>query len=500
MSRGIQAIALADGRAIPKLDRPRAEAAVRELLLAVGEDPDRDGLRETPARVARAYAEIFAGLYADPDAVLDKTFDENHRELVLVRDIPISSLCEHHLLPFNGVAHVGYIPGCNGHVTGLSKIARLVDLYARRPQVQERITGAGRGRAGAQAGPAGRDRRDRRGAPLHGDARHPQARFAHHHVRSARAVPDLGLVAGRGDGADPAVTGPAAGTGVDLPRPGRCAVLGILNVTPDSFSDGGRFLDLDHAVDHGITMRTAGADLVDVGGESTRPGAGRIDAAEELRRVLPVVRELVAEGVPVSIDTTRSAVAEAALEAGATVVNDVSGGLADPAMARVVAQARVPWILMHWRGHSDRMGGLATYEDVLGEVRAELVARVDAAVLAGVDPGRIVLDPGLGFAKTAAHNWALLRRLDVLLALGFPVLVGASRKRFLGQLLAGDDGTPRAPAGREVATAAITALVATAGAWGVRVHDVASSMDAVAVASAIQLGASPALDKPRRES
>src|SRR6185312_13152080 len=154
-------------------------------------------------------------------------------------------------------------------------------------------------------GPAGRDRRDRRGASLHGDAWHPQARFAHHHVRGARAVPDLGLVAGRGDGADPAVTGPAVGTGVDLPRLGRCAVLGILNVTPDSFSDGGRFLDLGHAVDHGVTMRAAGADLIDVGGESTRPGAGRIDAAEELRRVEPVVRRLTAAGLLVAVDTTR---------------------------------------------------------------------------------------------------------------------------------------------------------------------------------------------------
>jgi dihydropteroate synthase len=209
-----------------------------------------------------------------------------------------------------------------------------------------------------------------------------------------------------------------------------------------------------------------------------------------------VVRDLVAEGVPVSIDTTRATVAEAVLGAGATVVNDVSGGLADPAMARVVAQARVPWILMHWRGHSDRMAELATYEDVLGEVRAELVARVDAAVLAGVDPGRIVLDPGLGFAKNAAHNWALLRRLDVFVDLGFPILVGASRKRFLGELLADADGTLRPAAGREVATAAVCAFAAAAGAWGVRVHDVAASMDAVAVATALQLGASPA--RPRQ--
>jgi dihydropteroate synthase len=296
------------------------------------------------------------------------------------------------------------------------------------------------------------------------------------------------------------VSGPrAAGGGVDVPRPGRCAVVGILNVTPDSFSDGGRFLDLDHAVAHGIAMREAGADLVDVGGESTRPGAARIDTAEELRRVLPVVRDLVADGVPVSIDTTRAAVAEAVLEAGATVVNDVSGGLADAAMARVVAEARVPWILMHWRGHSARMGALATYEDVVADVKRELSARVEAALKAGIDERRLAIDPGLGFAKTAAHNWALLRRLDVLLALGFPLLVGASRKRFLGQLLAGDDDVPRPPDGREVATAAITALVATAGAWGVRVHDVASSMDAVAVAAAIHLGAAPALGRPRTE-
>ncbi len=284
-----------------------------------------------------------------------------------------------------------------------------------------------------------------------------------------------------------------------LPRPGRCAVLGILNVTPDSFSDGGLFATPDDAVAHGVALRAAGADLVDVGGESTRPGAGRVDPTDERARVLPVVRDLVAAGVPVSIDTTRAAVAEAAVEAGATVVNDVSGGLADPAMARVVAQARVPWILMHWRGHSDRMADLATYEDVLGEVRSELVARVDAAVLAGVDPDRIVVDPGIGFAKTAAHNWALLRRLDVLVGLGFPVLVGASRKRFLGELLADAAGTPRPTAGRETATAVLTALAAVAGAWGVRVHDVSASMDAVAVATALQLGASPARsDEPGR--
>jgi dihydropteroate synthase len=273
--------------------------------------------------------------------------------------------------------------------------------------------------------------------------------------------------------------------------------MGVLNVTTDSFSDGGRYLDRDHAVAHGVEMHEAGADLVDLGGESTRPGAQRIDADVEKARVLPVIRDLVAEGVRVSIDTTRAAVAEAAVEAGAQVINDVSGGLADPAMAATVARARVPWILMHWRGPSDRMNSLATYEDVVGEVRDELVARVDAAVLAGVEPSCLVLDPGLGFAKTAAHNWALLRRLDVLTALGFPVLVGASRKRFLGRLLAGADGTLRPFRERDVATAAVSALAACSGVWGVRVHNVQDTLDAVAVAAAWQLGRSPARAAPQ---
>ena len=267
-----------------------------------------------------------------------------------------------------------------------------------------------------------------------------------------------------------------------LPQPGRCAVMGVLNVTPDSFSDGGRYLSLDDALAHGVELWAAGADLVDVGGESTRPGAARVDADTEIARVLPVIGGLVSAGVAVSVDTTRARVAEAAVAAGARVVNDVSGGLADPDMARFVAGADVPWILMHWRGHSHTMDSLAGYDDVVTDVRDELRARVDAAVTAGVDPSALVLDPGLGFAKRAEHNWALLRRLDVLRELGFPVLVGASRKRFLGTLLASKEGTPRSPDGREGATAAITALVAAAGAWGVRVHDVPRSLDAVAVA------------------
>jgi dihydropteroate synthase len=257
--------------------------------------------------------------------------------------------------------------------------------------------------------------------------------------------------------------------------------MGVLNVTPDSFSDGGRYADVDAAVAHGVALHRAGAHLVDVGGESTRPGAGRVDAPTETARVLPVVRGLVAAGVPLSIDTTRAAVAAATLAEGATVVNDVSGGLADPDMARVVADAGCPWILMHWRGHSRQMQDLAGYLDVVTEVRDELAQRVDEAVAAGVDPGRIILDPGIGFAKRAEHNWALSAHLGALIALGHPVLFAASRKSYLGALLAGPDGAARPVDDREAATIATSVLAVAAGAWGVRVHDVRATTDALAV-------------------
>ncbi|MFI0465283.1 dihydropteroate synthase [Saccharopolyspora sp. 5N102] len=273
-----------------------------------------------------------------------------------------------------------------------------------------------------------------------------------------------------------------------LPHPQRCAVMGVLNVTPDSFSDGGRYLDRAAAVAHGVEMHRLGADIIDVGGESTRPGSQRVDAATEIERVLPVVRELVAAGVPVSVDTTRAKVAAVTAEAGAAVINDVSGGLADPEMAHVAADTGLPWVLMHWRGHSKDMNSLAVYEDVVAEVRGELLRQVDVALAAGVAEGAIVLDPGLGFAKTGAHDWQLLQRLDVFVGLGFPVLVGASRKRFLGRLLADADGKPRPPAGRETATAVVSALAADRGAWGVRVHDVLQSLDAVAVTAAWRSG------------
>ena len=274
-----------------------------------------------------------------------------------------------------------------------------------------------------------------------------------------------------------------------FPGLGRTRVMGVVNVTPDSFSDGGDHPDADSAVRHGLRLLNDGADLLDVGGESTRPGAERVTEAEERRRVLPVVEGLAAAGAVVSVDTMRASVAEAALAAGARLVNDVSGGLADPRMLRLVAEAEVPYVVMHWRGHSADMQTRARYADVVGEVRGELAARRDAALAAGVDPGRLLLDPGLGFGKTATHSWALLRALPVLAGLGAPLLVGASRKGFLGGLLADAEGDPRPPAGRDDATAAVTVLAAQAGAWAVRVHAVRASADAVRVVAAVQGGA-----------
>lgn len=280
------------------------------------------------------------------------------------------------------------------------------------------------------------------------------------------------------------------GAGLVLPRGGRSTVvMGVVNVTSDSFSDGGRYLDTGLAVAHGLELYELGADIIDIGGESTRPGAVRIDPETEAARVVPVIRALSAAGVPTSVDTMRANVAEAAVEAGVTMVNDVSGGRADADMVKVVAAAGVPWILMHWRAAADyrHTGPAEQYDDVVADVWSELRVQVDAAVAGGVDPARLVLDPGLGFAKNAEHNWDLLGALCSgpagMREAGFPVLIGASRKRFLGALLADEQG-PRPPDGREVATATISALAAEHGAWGVRVHDVRASLDAVATADA----------------
>nr|WP_146843455.1 dihydropteroate synthase [Cellulomonas composti] len=264
--------------------------------------------------------------------------------------------------------------------------------------------------------------------------------------------------------------------------------MGVVNVTPDSFSDGGRWFTPGAAVAHGLTLLDEGADLLDVGGESTRPGARRVPISDELDRVLPVIDELVRRGAAVSVDTTRARVAQAAVERGAVLVNDVSGGLADDDMHAVVARTGAAYVAMHWRGHADVMDDLDDYDDVVTDVRRELAERVDALRAAGVRDEQVVLDPGLGFAKPGVSNWPLLGRLPELVADGFPVLVGASRKRFLGHLLAGPDHPPAPPLQRDHATAAISALAAVAGAWCVRVHEVAASADAVRVAAAWQGG------------
>ena len=269
--------------------------------------------------------------------------------------------------------------------------------------------------------------------------------------------------------------------GLTGPDAGRCLVMGVVNVTPDSFSDGGDFATTESAVAHALALIAEGADIVDVGGESTRPGAQRVELAEELRRVVPVVREVAMTGAVVSVDTTRAAVAEAALDAGAAIVNDVSGGLADPDLVKLVAATGAPYVVMHWRAPSAHMHDHARYGEVVAEVCAELRTRVHALLDAGVDLGQVVLDPGLGFAKDAAHNLALLRRIDALVDFGRPVLVGASRKSFLGTVLGG-----REVSDRDDATQAVSALMAAAGVWAVRVHAARPAADAVRVVAAIR--------------
>ena len=283
-----------------------------------------------------------------------------------------------------------------------------------------------------------------------------------------------------------------------LPRPGRTLVMGVLNVTPDSFSDGGRYLDPDAAVEHGRRLVAEGADLVDVGGESTRPGATRPSPQEELDRVLPVVTALAGDGVQVSVDTMRASVAAAAVEAGAVLVNDVSGGLADDAMLATVAGLDAAYVLMHWRAHSQDMQRFTDYGDVVADVSAELHARLDAAARAGIRPERVAVDPGIGFSKTADQNWDVLAGMERLHDLGHPVLIATSRKRFLGALLADASGELRPPDLREDGTTATSALAAVAGAWCIRTHAVRPTLDAVKVARRWAAGAQVASGSAER--
>lgn len=277
----------------------------------------------------------------------------------------------------------------------------------------------------------------------------------------------------------------------------RTLVMGVVNVTPDSFSDGGEWFEPEAAIAHGLAVLAAGADIIDVGGESTRPGADRPPVKEELRRVLPVVRALAEAGAVISIDTMRARVAEAAVTEGAEIVNDVSGGLADPDMVPLVAGAGWPYIAMHWRGHSADMQSRAVYDDVVEDVCRELATRRDELLGAGLTESQLVLDPGLGFAKTAEHNWALLAALPRLQALGQPILLGASRKAFLGRVGRAAGEPPRPAAERDPETAATSVLAGLAGTWCVRVHDVGSTVRALAVAAAVRAQTTPST---RREA
>lgn len=263
-------------------------------------------------------------------------------------------------------------------------------------------------------------------------------------------------------------------------------VMGVVNVTPDSFSDGGMWFTPEAGVAHGLELVEQGADILDVGGESTRPGAIRTTEDEELRRVIPVIRELSRNGARISIDTMRAAVAAQAVEAGASIVNDVSGGLADTDMGRVVAALQVPFVVMHWRGHSATMQSRASYDDVVSDVCRSLSERVTDLCGQGVGRDQLILDPGFGFAKLAEHNWSLLAHLDAVQSLGFPVLVGTSRKTFLGRLGVPEGVASRPPVQRDAATAATTVIAGLAGVWAVRVHDVAASVDALRVVAAVE--------------
>lgn len=270
-----------------------------------------------------------------------------------------------------------------------------------------------------------------------------------------------------------------------MPATQRTKIMGVLNVTPDSFSDGGRFFDHGAAIAHGLELVRTGADIIDVGGESTRPGSVRIDEAEELRRVVPVIRELAAAGAEISVDTMRAKVAKASLNAGAHIINDVSAGLSDPTMLSLAAHTGAPVVLMHWRGYLDRASASFHYDDVVAEVIAELKSRIDEALNAGVQPANIILDPGLGFSKNAEHNWQILGALEEFAGLDYRLLVAASRKRFISTLLSPNDPKLAEESAKDQATAAISALSARAGAWAVRVHEPATSAIACKVIDAV---------------
>ena len=601
-----------DSGSADRVDLGRAQAAVREFLAAIGEDPDRPGLARTPERVAEAALELFGGTGVDPVAplagakfpVADTAAPSGAAvggaeaatvsQPVVLRDLAFRSMCEHHLLPFSGRVHLAYVP--SGSIVGFGRLHTLLETLSARPTLQERLgdelvdammtaldaRGALAVIEASHACAGLRGSRQQAGVVVtvsaRGELSEPIARaeiialigaqpivavdaaaaaipnatgqpstapapapalapVVGHVLRGARFDPRVGTQASSAAADDAADTaeapqaapttqapaevtegaaqlaaasdeqwaedsGPVNTRPFELPQrftnllqpaiPKRPRILGILNITPDSFSDGGKFEDLfsqnrrtKRALRRARELVAQGADIIDVGGESTRPGAVRVPQEEEAARVLPVIKELAALGVLVSIDTMYAKTAEAALALGAEYVNDVSGGQADPAMLGLVADSGNPFILSHWRGHSIRMNELADYRDPAAEILAELAGARDRAVDAGLDPSQIVLDPGLGFAKRRDDNWAVLRELEQFVALGHPLLVGASRKRFTGEVLQPDADVTE----RDLPTSVITALAAKAGIWGVRVHNVEANRVALDVVDAWREGA-----------
>ena len=603
-----------DSGSADRVDLGRAQAAVREFLAAIGEDPDRPGLARTPERVAEAALELFGGTGVDPVAplagakfpVADTAAPSGAAvggaeaatvsQPVVLRDLAFRSMCEHHLLPFSGRVHLAYVP--SGSIVGFGRLHTLLETLSARPTLQERLgdelvdammtaldaRGALAVIEASHACAGLRGSRQQAGVVVtvsaRGELSEPIARaeiialigaqpivavdaaaaaipnatgqpstapaqaqatalapVVGHVLRGARFDPRVGTQASSAAADDAADTaeapqaapttqapaevtegaaqldaatdeqwaedsGPVNTRPFELPQrftnllqpaiPKRPRILGILNLTTDSFSDGGKFEDLfsqnrrtKRALRRARELVAQGADIIDVGGESTRPGAVRVPQEEEAARVLPVIKELAALGVLVSIDTMYAKTAEAALALGAEYVNDVSGGQADPAMLGLVADSGNPFILSHWRGHSIRMNELADYRDPAAEILAELAGARDRAVDAGLDPSQIVLDPGLGFAKRRDDNWAVLRELEQFVALGHPLLVGASRKRFTGEVLQPDADVTE----RDLPTSVITALAAKAGIWGVRVHNVEANRVALDVVDAWREGA-----------
>lgn len=492
-------------------DEREVEALVERFLQLVDDNPAR--LARTPERVAAAAQELFAGVGVDPvPALRDGRFpaEGSTGQPVALRGIAFRSTCEHHLLPFEGTIDLVYVPG--EYLVGFGRIHALIETLSSRLTLQEvlgdRIAEAimtGFDAQGVLVRVSARQgcvtlRGERQtagdavtlaaaGSLREGDPR----REAMLLLGVAEPVPGLpAAVADAVSRGRVSVSERTAASAASTPTTAFAApeLMAVLNVTPDSFSDGGRFerdnpdARAEAALEVAHRLIEDGATIIDVGGESTRPGAERVPQPEECARVLPVVAALADEGIAVSVDTMYAETARAVLQAGARYVNDVSGGLADPEMLPLLAETGAPFILSHWRGHSIRMNNLAEYRDAGREILDELLHMRDQAVQRGLTHEQIILDPGLGFAKDAEHNWAVLGALDVYQATGHPLLIGASRKRFTGALL--PEGTPVVE--RDLPTAIISALCAERGVWGVRVHNALASRVAFDVARGFQQG------------